>query len=602
MAWANAFARLHGLREQTTWSKVWEYPWSWRQLARLEIPRLTMLDIGSELSPMPWLFAALGARVTLIETEGAHAAHWRELRETLGFDVEWQIVEGPRLPFAAGAFDVVTSYSVIEHIPDKETAIDEAVRVLRPGGTLCLTFDVCEPARGMTFPEWNGCALDMAAFDRLVWKRADLEPVAPSAAWNVEDIDEFLAWHRTTAPHHNYVVGGAVFARRHPRRALRSAAAGALWSVHQLDTGIGSGNAGDDAMLLGLHQALPPGLALTAEVHASERARALLPDLACVDRADAAAVEASIRAADFALLAGDTPIMDAWGIDWPLAANAVKLDLCRRLGKPVHAAGVGVDRLVDPEAIRIFHSSYSGIASWSVRSDECRAALLELGVPPERVIVGADWAWLLEPALDRAWAEAHLAEQGLAPGRTRIGVNLVNERWRDRRDLKRAWAELLDQLAERHDADVVFLCNESRAGEYFDRAAAEEVRAAMRRPAWLVAGRHYDPAEMIALLASMTVAISQRYHFTLFAVLAGVYPVTIRRGQKVAGLMRELGLPFVGDMERVDAPAVASAVATALRGAEAELAGLASCRRHLAARAANNLALLRFALARGAVA
>jgi hypothetical protein len=78
--------------------------------------------------------------------------------------------------------------------------------------------------------------------------------------------------------------------------------------------------------------------------------------------------------------------------------------------------------------------------------------------------------------------------------------------------------------------------------------------------------------------------------------------VTIRRGQKVAGLMRELGLPFVGDMERVDAPAVASAVATALRGAEAELAGLASCRRHLAARAANNLALLRFALARGAVA
>lgn len=32
--------------------------------------------------------------------------------------------------------------------------------MLKPGGLLCLTSDICEPALGMTFPEWNRTALD----------------------------------------------------------------------------------------------------------------------------------------------------------------------------------------------------------------------------------------------------------------------------------------------------------------------------------------------------------------------------------------------------------------------------------------------------------
>ena len=46
-------------------------------------------------------------------------------------------------------FDVVTSFSVIEHIEDKQSVLDEMVRVLKPGGLLCLTFDICEPSLGM---------------------------------------------------------------------------------------------------------------------------------------------------------------------------------------------------------------------------------------------------------------------------------------------------------------------------------------------------------------------------------------------------------------------------------------------------------------------
>jgi SAM-dependent methyltransferase len=43
------------------------------------------------------------------------------------------------LPFATGQFDLVVSMDVIEHVPDPAPWLHEALRVLRPGGTLFLT-------------------------------------------------------------------------------------------------------------------------------------------------------------------------------------------------------------------------------------------------------------------------------------------------------------------------------------------------------------------------------------------------------------------------------------------------------------------------------
>jgi protein-tyrosine sulfotransferase len=210
MNWINGFAGPLELRTFTTWSKIWEYPWIWfHALSRIDLATARIVDLGSELSPMGWIAAMLGARVTLIEADPQFVPLWTTLRDKLRVDVDWHMVSDERLPLADGEADVVTSFSVIEHQKDKTAAIAEAARVLRPGGHLALSFDVCEPEMGMTFPKWNGEALTIRQFEDLVWLPTAFGN-AERPRWNREDIGPFLQWHRTTAKHHNYVVGAAV--------------------------------------------------------------------------------------------------------------------------------------------------------------------------------------------------------------------------------------------------------------------------------------------------------------------------------------------------------------------------------------------------------
>lgn len=51
------------------------------------------------------------------------------------------------LPFADGTFDHIIASEVMEHIPDDVAALDELVRVLRPGGTLAVTVPAWLPEK-----------------------------------------------------------------------------------------------------------------------------------------------------------------------------------------------------------------------------------------------------------------------------------------------------------------------------------------------------------------------------------------------------------------------------------------------------------------------
>lgn len=214
MAECNAFAARHGLRQFTDWSKVWEYPWLHAHgLGAIDWKGKHLVDFGSEISPMPWLLASRGARVTLIEADPQWQPVWEKLRAALGVAVSWHIVPTEILPLPDACADAVTSFSVIEHQPDKARATAEIGRVLKANAPLFISFDICEPAMGMTFPLWNGRALTMAEFEREIW----LHPAFGNTGkpvWNVADIPAYREWHQRSAEHHNYVTGAAVLVKK----------------------------------------------------------------------------------------------------------------------------------------------------------------------------------------------------------------------------------------------------------------------------------------------------------------------------------------------------------------------------------------------------
>lgn len=54
-------------------------------------------------------------------------------------NVKFVCGDATQLPFADALFDAVTMFDVLEHIPDDQTAITEALRVLKPGGYLLIS-------------------------------------------------------------------------------------------------------------------------------------------------------------------------------------------------------------------------------------------------------------------------------------------------------------------------------------------------------------------------------------------------------------------------------------------------------------------------------
>jgi SAM-dependent methyltransferase len=97
-----------------------------------------VLEIGVGLGTDFVQFARAGARVTGVDlTEHAVALVRRRL-ELEGLPGEVQVADAERLPFEDDSFDRVYSWGVLHHTPDTARAIREAIRVLRPGGDLCV--------------------------------------------------------------------------------------------------------------------------------------------------------------------------------------------------------------------------------------------------------------------------------------------------------------------------------------------------------------------------------------------------------------------------------------------------------------------------------
>src|SRR5918992_4401801 len=97
-----------------------------------------VLEIGVGVGTDFLRFVRAGANAVGVDlTERAVELVSRRL-ELEGLTAELRTADAEALPFADASFDVVYSWGVLHHTPDTPRSIAEAIRVLRPGGRLCV--------------------------------------------------------------------------------------------------------------------------------------------------------------------------------------------------------------------------------------------------------------------------------------------------------------------------------------------------------------------------------------------------------------------------------------------------------------------------------
>ncbi len=97
-----------------------------------------MLEIGVGMGGdfARWLRA--GADATGVDLTERAVAITRHRLEAEGLEAELRVADAEALPFDDNRFDLVYSWGVLHHTPDTRRAVDEARRVLKPGGCLKL--------------------------------------------------------------------------------------------------------------------------------------------------------------------------------------------------------------------------------------------------------------------------------------------------------------------------------------------------------------------------------------------------------------------------------------------------------------------------------
>jgi len=113
-------------------------------------PDTKVLDVGAGFGGAArFLAKTYGCRVTCLNLSEVENERNRALNREQGLDQLIDVVDGSfeDLPFEDNAYDVVWSQDAFLHSGDRSRSIEEAVRVLRPGGELIFT----DPMAG------NGC-------------------------------------------------------------------------------------------------------------------------------------------------------------------------------------------------------------------------------------------------------------------------------------------------------------------------------------------------------------------------------------------------------------------------------------------------------------
>jgi 2-polyprenyl-3-methyl-5-hydroxy-6-metoxy-1,4-benzoquinol methylase len=128
------------------WSRQWEYPFVDHHVQKLAAgtESVHVLDAGSGITFFPWWLMSQhpNLRVTAVDLDPLVPEIGSRLNLNESMAVDFSTAPLSALPYADNSFDLLYCISVLEHLDQRDEVIAELHRVLKPGGSFILTFDV----------------------------------------------------------------------------------------------------------------------------------------------------------------------------------------------------------------------------------------------------------------------------------------------------------------------------------------------------------------------------------------------------------------------------------------------------------------------------
>jgi ubiquinone/menaquinone biosynthesis C-methylase UbiE len=132
-----------------SWSRQWEYPYVYQMIQKYidnsrNANEFKILDVGSGVTFFPYYIYLTFEKVTVdcCDFDTEYIPIFSRINANLNQNVKFHNMDMKKLELEDNSYDIIYCISVLEHTNDHENVLKEFHRVLKPNGSLILTFDI----------------------------------------------------------------------------------------------------------------------------------------------------------------------------------------------------------------------------------------------------------------------------------------------------------------------------------------------------------------------------------------------------------------------------------------------------------------------------